>query len=107
MFRMAIFLRWQGGVANPEDPGALSLAIEEARRVRADVVLASDPDADRLGCALPDPQKGWDAAPDNLAINGNQIGAILCYYILTSLRDQGKLPDKGNCVQDDCYDGSH
>lgn len=84
-----------GGVANPEDPGALSLAIEEARRVRADVVLASDPDADRLGCALPDPQKGWDAAPDNLAINGNQIGAILCYYILTSLRDQGKLPDKG------------
>ena len=84
-----------GGVANPEDPGALALAIEEARQVRADVVLASDPDADRLGCALPDPQKGWDAAPDDLAINGNQIGAILCYYILTSLREQDKLPHKG------------
>ncbi len=83
------------GVANPEDPGALSLAIGEARQVRADVVLASDPDADRLGCALPDPQKGWDALPEELAINGNQIGAILCYYILTSLKEQDKLPDRG------------
>lgn len=83
------------GVANPEDPGALSLAIGEARQVRADVVLASDPDADRLGCALPDPQKGWDAAPEELAINGNQIGAVLCYYILTSLKEQDKLPDRG------------
>ncbi len=84
-----------GGVANPEDPGALSISIEEARQVRADIVLASDPDADRLGCALPHPQKGWDAAPEELAINGNQIGAVLCYYILTSLRDQGKLSDRG------------
>ena len=84
-----------GGVANPEDPGALSLAIEDARQVQADIVLASDPDADRLGCALPDPQKGWDAASDDLAINGNQIGAILCYYILTSLKEQNKLPDRG------------
>ena len=83
------------GVANPEDPGALSLAIGEARQVRADVVLASDPDADRLGCALPDPQKGWDALPEELAINGNQIGAILCYYILTSLKEQDTLPDRG------------
>ena len=83
------------GVANPEDPGALSLAIGEARQVRADVVLASDPDADRLGCALPDPQKGWDALPKELAINGNQIGAVLCYYILAALENQGRLPDRG------------
>lgn len=84
-----------GGVANPEDPGALSLSIEDARQVQADIVLASDPDADRLGCALPHPQRGWDALPEDLAINGNQIGAILCYYILTSLREQDKLPDRG------------
>ena len=84
-----------GGVANPEDPGALSLSVEDAKRIRADIVLASDPDADRLGCALPHPQKGWDAAPEDLAINGNQIGAILCYYILTSLKEQNKLPDRG------------
>ena len=84
-----------GGVANPEDPGVLSLSIEEARQVRADVVLASDPDADRLGCALPHPQKGWDAAPEELAINGNQIGAVLCYYILAALENQGRLPDRG------------
>ncbi len=84
-----------GGVANPEDPGALSLAIEDAKLIRADIALASDPDADRLGCALPHPQKGWDAAPEDLAINGNQIGAILCYYILASLKDQNKLSDGG------------
>lgn len=84
-----------GGVANPEDPGVLSLSIEEARQVRADIVLASDPDADRLGCALPHPQKGWDAAPEELAINGNQIGAVLCYYILAALENQGRLPDRG------------
>lgn len=84
-----------GGVANPEDPGALSLSIEDAKQIRADIVLASDPDADRLGCALPHPQKGWDAAPEDLAINGNQIGAVLCYYILASLKEQNKLPDGG------------
>ncbi|MCE2436008.1 MAG: phospho-sugar mutase, partial [Candidatus Latescibacteria bacterium] len=84
-----------GGVANPEDPGALSLSVEDAKRIRADIVLASDPDADRLGCALSHPQKGWDAALEDLAINGNQIGAILCYYILTSLKEQDKLPDRG------------
>ncbi len=84
-----------GGVANPEDPGVLSLSIEEARQVRADIVLASDPDADRLGCALPHPQKGWDAAPEELAINGNQIGAVLCYYILAALENRGRLPDRG------------
>ncbi|MDP6040408.1 MAG: phospho-sugar mutase, partial [Candidatus Latescibacteria bacterium] len=84
-----------GGVANPEDPNALSLAIEDARDHNADIVLASDPDADRLGCALPHPDKGWDATPEELAINGNQIGAILCHYILASRNHSGTLPGSG------------
>lgn len=83
------------GVANPEDPNALSLAITQAKATHADIVLASDPDADRLGCALPHPDKGWNADPTELAINGNQIGAILAYYILSALKNKGKLPPKG------------
>jgi phosphomannomutase len=83
------------GVANPEDPVALSLAIEDARKIGADIVLASDPDADRLGCALPHPTKGWDAEPFELAINGNQIGSILAYYILSTLTGKGTMPEKG------------
>lgn len=83
------------GVANPEDPNALILAIEEAKQLNADLVIASDPDADRLGCALPHTTKGWDAAPEELAINGNQIGAILAYYILSSMQKNGTMPTKG------------
>lgn len=83
------------GVANPEDPNALSLAIDQAKEKGADIVLASDPDADRLGCALPHATKGWDAEPHELAINGNQIGAILAHYILTSHQQKGTLPAKG------------
>ena len=84
-----------GGVANPEDPNTLSLAIDDARIHNVDIVLASDPDADRLGCALPHPEKGWDATPEELAINGNQIGAILCHYILAAKKNNGTLPSKG------------
>jgi phosphoglucomutase len=83
------------GVANPEDPNALSRAIADAKKNGADIVLASDPDADRLGCALPHPTKGWHAEPHELAINGNQIGAILTYYILSTRQNKGTLPAKG------------
>ncbi|MDP6779504.1 MAG: phospho-sugar mutase, partial [Candidatus Latescibacteria bacterium] len=61
-----------GGVANPEDPAALTLAVRKAAQVDADIAMASDPDADRLGCALPHPECGWDAAPEDLVLNGNQ-----------------------------------
>lgn len=84
-----------GGVANPEDPQALSMAIEKAAGVHADIVLASDPDADRLGCALPHPKNGWDASPGELALNGNQIGAVLCHYILQGRKSRGDFPARG------------
>lgn len=83
------------GVANPEDPGAMALAISLAAEVDADIVLASDPDADRVGCAVPHRNKGWNAEPAELAFNGNQIGAILCHYILSRKQAMGQLPPRG------------
>jgi phosphomannomutase len=58
---------------NPEEPGALDLALADARRVGADLVLANDPDGDRLAVAVPDPAAdgGWRA------LTGDQLGALL------------------------------
>jgi len=84
-----------GGVANPEDPGTMQLAIKKASEIGADIVLASDPDADRLGCALPDPDLGWKADPAVLSLNGNQIGAILCNHILECMVEMGGNPETG------------
>ena len=58
---------------NPEEPGALDLALADARRLGADLVLASDPDGDRLAVAVPDPAGtgGWRV------LTGDQVGALL------------------------------
>jgi phosphomannomutase len=63
---------------NPEEPGALDLALAQARRLGADLVLASDPDGDRLAVAVPDPQAGggWRR------LTGDQVGALLGGYLL-------------------------
>ncbi|HEY2575089.1 MAG TPA: phospho-sugar mutase [Streptosporangiaceae bacterium] len=63
---------------NPEEPGALDLAIGAARRAGADLVLASDPDGDRLAVAVPDPAAGagWRR------LTGDQLGALLGAYLL-------------------------
>ncbi len=63
---------------NPEVPGALDLALALARRQRADLVLASDPDGDRLAVAVPDPQApgGWRT------LTGDQVGALLGAWLL-------------------------
>jgi phosphomannomutase len=55
---------------NPEEPGALDLALADARRLNADLVIANDPDGDRLAVALPGPD-GWRA------LTGDQVGALL------------------------------
>ena len=83
-----------GGIANPESPDTMTLAIQKAAEIDADLVIASDPDADRLGCALPLPEKRWNAEPADLALNGNQIGALLCHYILSGRKARGDLPAK-------------
>jgi phosphomannomutase len=56
---------------NPEEPGALDLALADARRLGADLVVASDPDGDRLAVAVPDPDADWRV------LTGDQVGALL------------------------------
>lgn len=85
----------EGGIANPEKPAAFQLGIQKAAETEADLVLASDPDADRIGCALPLPDRGWEAAPEDLVLNGHQIGALLCHYILSRKQAAGTLPSRG------------
>ena len=71
---------------NPEEAPALKMALELAQREKADVVMATDPDADRFGGAVP------DANGNYILITGNQMGALLCDYILTSRKELGKMP---------------
>jgi len=68
---------------NPEEPGALDLALAEARTANADLVLAHDPDADRLAVCVPDALGTWRA------LSGNQVGLLLADYVL---RRQGPGP---------------
>ncbi len=70
---------------NPENPPAMAMAIAKAKEVGADLVMASDPDADRIGCVLRD-SKG-----EYVLINGNQIVMILLYYLMTRNNELGKL----------------
>jgi phosphoglucomutase len=70
---------------NPEEPDALRLALEKAREVDADLVLATDPDADRVGIALKNHKNEF------VLINGNQTAALLFYYILQRWKEKKML----------------
>ncbi len=89
------FSTLEEGIANPEKPEAFAMGIRKAAETGADLVLASDPDADRIGCALPLPERGWSAPPSLLTLNGHQIGVLLCHYILSRRRAAGTLPPNG------------
>ncbi len=69
----------------PEFPIVYDKAIEVAKRTKADLILLSDPDADRLGMAIPDDNGGW------LPLNGNQGAVLMLYFILKTLKEKGKL----------------
>jgi phosphoglucomutase len=73
---------------NPEEPDALKMAIRKATETGAELVMASDPDADRLGVACRN-EKG-----EFILLNGNQTGLLLIYYILSQFRENKKY--KGN-----------
>ena len=73
---------------NPENAEALTLAIKLAKEIDADIVMASDPDADRVGMACKDSKGEW------VLINGNQTCLIFLYYIIKNRIAMGKM--KGN-----------
>ena len=70
---------------NPEVPSAMAMAIAKAKEVDADLILASDPDADRIGCVLRDDNGEY------VLINGNQIVMILLNYIMTRNKELGRI----------------
>ncbi|MCI6074026.1 MAG: phospho-sugar mutase [Prevotella sp.] len=103
---------------NPENGEALTLAIRDAKAIDADIVMASDPDADRVGMACKNNKGEWTL------INGNQTCLIFLYYIITNRKAQGlmkpgdfivktivttevirKIAEKQHIEMRDCYTG--
>ena len=78
---------------NPEEPAALALALKKAVEVDADLVMATDPDADRLGIAVKN-DKG-----EFILVNGNQTVLIFLYYIITKRKELGLLTGKEYVVK--------
>jgi phosphoglucomutase/phosphomannomutase len=74
------------GVANPEVPTSMELAIAEAEAIGADLVLATDPDADRIGCCARDRTGGYRF------LSGNEIGALVIDAVLAGRARAGRLP---------------
>jgi phosphoglucomutase len=77
---------------NPEEAAAMKLALDLAKKEKAHLVLATDPDADRLGIAVPD-NGGYRL------LTGNQLGVLLLDYILTSREELGTLPKRSAFVK--------
>ncbi len=79
---------------NPEDPKAFTLALKLAKEVNADIVLATDPDADRLGIYAFDPKSG-----EYIPFTGNMSGMLIAEYILRERTKLGKMPEKPALVK--------
>lgn len=71
--------------ANPEEPEALKMAIDKAKKVNADIVMACDPDGDRLGIAATNDKGEWEI------VNGNQTALIFNYYLIKRRKELGLL----------------
>ncbi len=103
---------------NPEEPAALEMAVNKAKEVDADIVMASDPDADRLGIAVKNDKGEW------ILVNGNQTALLFIYYLIRRWKELGKLTgnqyivktivtteiikqiaDRNNVEMFDCYTG--
>ena len=80
-------------VPNPEFKETLSMGIELANKIKADVVFGTDPDCDRLGVAIRDDNGEF------VALSGNQVGILLLDYILLRLKTEGTLPENGVVVK--------
>jgi phosphoglucomutase len=74
---------------NPEEHAAFELAIQAGKEIDADILIATDPDADRLGIAVKDEQGEY------VVLTGNQTGGLLLHYILSQKKEKGILPKNG------------
>ena len=78
---------------NPEEPAALALAVKRAIETDAEIVMATDPDADRIGTAIRNEEGEF------VLVNGNQTMIIYLYYLITRWRELGKLTGKEYAVK--------
>ncbi|MFD2615529.1 phospho-sugar mutase [Paenibacillus gansuensis] len=78
---------------NPEEREAFTLAIELAEKVDADIIIGTDPDADRMGAVVKDPNGRY------FVLSGNQSGAIMVHYLLSSMKERGELPSNGAVIK--------
>lgn len=78
---------------NPEEPAALAMAVEKAKETDAELVLASDPDADRVGAAVKNDEGEW------VLLNGNQTALMFVYYLITRWKELGKIQGKEYIVK--------
>lgn len=78
---------------NPEEPAALSMAVEKAKETDAELVLATDPDGDRVGAAVKNNEGEW------VLINGNQTCMMYLYYLIIRWKELGKVEGKEYIVK--------
>lgn len=78
---------------NPENPAVFKLALEMAEEVKPDIIFGTDPDSDRIGVVVKDNTGKYQV------LTGNQTGILLTHYVLSSLKELGKLPDNGAVVK--------
>jgi len=78
---------------NPEEREAFTLALQMARQSNADIVIGTDPDCDRMGAVVRDEQGSYHI------LTGNQAGALLVHYLLSSLKERNQLPANGAVVK--------
>ena len=78
---------------NPEEPAALAMAVEKAKETDAELVMASDPDADRVGAAVKNNEGEW------VLLNGNQTALMFVYYLITRWKELGKINGKEYIVK--------
>jgi phosphoglucomutase len=78
---------------NPEEPAALTMAIKKAEEVKADLVMATDPDADRVGIAVKNDKNEF------VLLNGNESATLLIYYLLNVWNSSGKITGKEYIVK--------
>ncbi len=81
------------GYPNPEDPKAFTLAIELARKKNADIIIGTDPDADRIGVVIKDAEGNYNV------MTGNMTGALLTEYVLKGRKEKGRLPENAAVIK--------